>query len=601
MAMTQAATRATAAGSSDASLFAGAGWPLVLFIWAVYAGVTALAGFGTVVDQLSTDDAMRVAEVRDLLLGQSWFDLVQHRLNPPTGVLMHWSRLVDLPIAAVFLAFASVAPIDLAVRLTLTLWPLILLLPALAATASACRTLAGPAAALIGVFMMVLSPGVTTRFAPGAIDHHGAQITLALILLACTLKLGRSTSAALGAGVAAAAMMAIGMETAPHVAACAGMIALRWAVEGDRGMARGAAAFGLTFAGALALIAVATLPPASWAAPFCDALGLGHLVAAGFGGVGLALATRYAGETRAVRCAALAQIGVAVVAGVMLASPECFSAPYAALPEQLRLGWLDTVQEAQNIVAHGRNEPTSALAIGLPLAALIAVAGWAVLTTPHDRIWPVATAAAMCAAAVAVTVWQVRGVGLAFATGGVLLPVAALAIGASGGRARLGLAILGLSPAALALAGLGLASLVGLPAIEDPKAATGGCTAADYRALAARARGGLALNTIDTGPYLLIHTELSAVAAPYHRNVDGLTAALDAFDGSVETARAVAVSRGASFVVACTADGGVTPAARAHPDGFSAALLSGRSPDWLEPVDLGPNAKLRAWRLLAGR
>ena len=48
-----------------------------------------------------TDDVMRLVQVRDLLGGQGWFDLYQHRMNPPEGTLMHWSRLVDAPLAGV--------------------------------------------------------------------------------------------------------------------------------------------------------------------------------------------------------------------------------------------------------------------------------------------------------------------------------------------------------------------------------------------------------------------------------------------------------------------------------------------------------------------
>src|SRR3954452_14790108 len=42
---------------------------------------------------IDTDDAMRLVQVRDLLAGQSWFDLTATRLDPP-GTLMHWSRVV---------------------------------------------------------------------------------------------------------------------------------------------------------------------------------------------------------------------------------------------------------------------------------------------------------------------------------------------------------------------------------------------------------------------------------------------------------------------------------------------------------------------------
>ncbi len=51
------------------------------------------------------DDAMRLVEVRDLLNGQGWFDLMQYRLGPAPGTLMHWSRFVDLPIAALISFF----------------------------------------------------------------------------------------------------------------------------------------------------------------------------------------------------------------------------------------------------------------------------------------------------------------------------------------------------------------------------------------------------------------------------------------------------------------------------------------------------------------
>jgi hypothetical protein len=49
------------------------------------------------------DDMLRLLQVRDWLAGQSWFDVSQHRMNPPEGAGTHWSRLVDLPIAGLIL------------------------------------------------------------------------------------------------------------------------------------------------------------------------------------------------------------------------------------------------------------------------------------------------------------------------------------------------------------------------------------------------------------------------------------------------------------------------------------------------------------------
>src|SRR5437763_9686188 len=58
----------------------------------------------------STDDAMRLVQIRDLLAGQNWFDLTQYRLNPPAGVPTHWSRLIDLPIALLIRTSEVVLP-----------------------------------------------------------------------------------------------------------------------------------------------------------------------------------------------------------------------------------------------------------------------------------------------------------------------------------------------------------------------------------------------------------------------------------------------------------------------------------------------------------
>ena len=52
---------------------------------------------------MSTDDAMRLVEVRDLIGGQGWFDLFQYRLDPP--------RHVDALVAAHRRAFGRVDPV----------------------------------------------------------------------------------------------------------------------------------------------------------------------------------------------------------------------------------------------------------------------------------------------------------------------------------------------------------------------------------------------------------------------------------------------------------------------------------------------------------
>ena len=51
---------------------------------------------------------MRLAQVKAWIDGQAWFDLRQHKLYPPDGFNIHWTRIVDLPIAALMLIFTPI-------------------------------------------------------------------------------------------------------------------------------------------------------------------------------------------------------------------------------------------------------------------------------------------------------------------------------------------------------------------------------------------------------------------------------------------------------------------------------------------------------------
>src|SRR5690606_27037017 len=67
-------------------------------------GVSAISGFPKLVYPGSDNDSlMRLTQVRDLLAGQGWFDLAQYRMGLEGGFVMHWSRLVDAPIAGMIL------------------------------------------------------------------------------------------------------------------------------------------------------------------------------------------------------------------------------------------------------------------------------------------------------------------------------------------------------------------------------------------------------------------------------------------------------------------------------------------------------------------
>ena len=98
------------------------GWALAAVLLTVGAGMAAINQ-----DFAEPDNAMRLVRIRDMLLGQDWFDNVQHRLNPPDGTTMHWAQWIDAVLAAPIALLAAVVGQANAEITMAFVWPLGLL------------------------------------------------------------------------------------------------------------------------------------------------------------------------------------------------------------------------------------------------------------------------------------------------------------------------------------------------------------------------------------------------------------------------------------------------------------------------------------------
>ena len=127
------------------------------------------------------DDTLRMVQVRDLIAGQGWFDLTQHRIDAiGGGVPMHWSRLVDLPLAAVILLLRGLIGQDAAETAALIIVPLLTFACALLLAARIAWRVIGEEAAGFACLAMALSVPLVQQMRPMRIDHHGWQIVLVL-------------------------------------------------------------------------------------------------------------------------------------------------------------------------------------------------------------------------------------------------------------------------------------------------------------------------------------------------------------------------------------------------------------------------------------
>ena len=150
-----------------------------LLAWLVAAAI-GLAGRWSAIPGLSmidADDALRLVQVRDLLAGQAWWDVMQHRINPLVGGgIMHWSRIVDAPLARGIALLTPFVGAPVAERITLVAVPLALLAVTFVLLARLAERLGGRTIAIIAAALFTLANVTLYQFQPLRIDHHGWQI-----------------------------------------------------------------------------------------------------------------------------------------------------------------------------------------------------------------------------------------------------------------------------------------------------------------------------------------------------------------------------------------------------------------------------------------
>jgi hypothetical protein len=102
------------------------------------------------------------------------------------------------------------------------------------------------------------------------------------------------------------------------------------------------------------------------------------------------------------------------------------------------------------------------------------------------------------------------------------------------------------------------------------------------------------------GAPVLRYTAHRVLAGPYHRNMDGNIAALEAFIETPEKAREIARANNIGLVAFCAANAETAFLAGRAPEGLLAGLLAGRTPDWLEMVPESRGKPLELYRVLPG-
>lgn len=546
------------------------------------------------------DDSLRLVQVRDLIAGQNWFDVHQYRVAAPAGVPMHWSRLVDIPLAGMILLLRPLLGQPLAETVTCLAVPLLTLLAALLLIGRLAARYFNHEIAGLAALMTGMAAPAMFQFQPLRIDHHAWQMVLALVALN-GMAARDPRKGGLTIGLSLAASLAISLENLPLAAVFIAMCGLRflrdpaqrgWLLWSMNALAAGSIAFFLSTRGLDDLV------------QHCDAISPVHLAIFAWGALGCTALVAMKPRPLVVTLAAAGAIGAGAILIMLAQAPQCTHGAFAELDPLVRKYWYDAVREGLPVWY----QPPAATVtmIALPLFGLIAAVRLMLRAeTRTEALW-----------------WLDY----------TLLLAGALAIGTLVSRASATACLLAVAPAAwqlrdrldaareaagkplrqvLAYAGVALLLFPSIPVFavammlpkHDAGAAKGdsGRTKCDYDKLAAglnRLPATDIFAPLDIGPQILVQTQHRVVATGHHRGNLGMKDVIEAFIDNPDKARAIVEHRHATLLVLCPDLAEPANYSHANPHGLSADLLANKVPGWLAPADaIAPGSHFRIYRV----
>ena len=550
-----------------------------------------------------TDDNLRIAQVRALLGGQGWYDLYQHRFDPVHGgANIHWSRLVDLPLAGLILLMTPFIGGADAERVAVAIAPLLPLLLLMFSLALTMKRLAGERTWPLPIIGLLCAYSTIAMFAPLRIDHHGWQLAFLGLAVSAVADPRRARGGAV-LGIATGLSLSVGLEMMIYLALLGGGTVLMWVADRDQRPRLAAYAASLVATTSAGFLIFAS--NANWLA-VCDALSPVWLSDAAVGGALMFGLATLKLEGWKARLGAAAGAGAAIAGFHALAWPNCLQRLEGVSPEATRL-WLDHVREARPFYRHDWRNATMAMtlpATGLFGWALLIWRAWKQRAGDSDLLRRTLAVALPAIAAFALLFWQTRA---APAAQMMALPAATALIVLIAAK-WLDSPKMWLHAPAILLVLIGFGALVPLAIQLVPRDKTSAAmkrvsvanrSCPSLRALAPiqRQPKGIIFTFIDLGPRIIVATHHDAIGGPYHRNDRAIADVMKAFRGGEAQAHRIVTEYGSNYLLICPDMSTATIFMGEAPNGFYAQLVQGKVPAWLEPIELPQDSPFKMWKV----
>lgn len=559
-------------------------------IWSGWSHIVTLAGW-------DPDDQLRMVQLRDFIHGQSWFDTTQYRMNPPDGAPMHWSRLIELPLALIVVILTPILGEMRAEIVAGAVVPL-LLMGAIAYMLGRIATrLANAESGIVAAFLALISPALLMQLRPMRIDHHGWQIAMAVLAL-WTMFWPSKKFGGIVLGAALAIWMHISLEGAPMMVAFFLLLGWRWVIERAQGKRLFWAIACFATTSTLLFLATQARPFSAFA--FCDSISPPHIAAIIVAAAIMLPAIAIVPDHRRFRLLAAGAAGAACLGVMLLIAPQCAAGAFGGLDPLVHDYWYINVREGLPVWRQAIG-PVLVMIAG-PLCGLLAL--YMLQGQGHGGSKEVRVSGYFLIYAILLSVLVFRTISVAAAFA---IPVTAMWINtafqsyrrASDPVKRVGLVALMLAlliPGPIAIQSY--SSVERLIAPPDAKergveAGVDKCESIESVTALGRLKNARFVAPFDMTPAILLATPDSVLASSHHRNAKAMHDHIEIFISAPDISHAVLAKHGITHIALCPGEDELEFYAEKNPNGLWAQIKKGKVPAWLSPLpDMGKGIKV---------
>ncbi|MFN3619833.1 hypothetical protein [Sphingorhabdus sp.] len=576
------------------------GHRVVLAIWLLLSAALIVSSWANIRDGVGwdPDDQLRLVQLRDFLNGQGWFDVRQYRLNPPDGAPMHWSRLIELPLAAITMLCTPLFGQAVAEIIASTIVPLLLFGAVIYLLAHAATQLGGRMAGTAAAVISAMSVPLLIQLRPMRIDHHGWQIAMAVLALV-SLFYNNARTAGQILGAALAVWLHISLEGAPMSAAFFLFLGWRWLACPDETPRLFWTISAFTLSSCALFFGTQTQGLAS--SVYCDTVSPPQIGAILVAAAIMLPALKFAPRQAIVRALIMLTAAGAAMLAIVLRAPECANGAFGTLDPLVREYWYNYVDEGLPI---WHQDPRLALiCIVGPALGFVSSLYLARGATGEDRSNLIILGFfTFYALILSLLVFRTVSVASAYA----VLPAALMIAHLLARYRQEGNASRRVLCVALILFLAVPNSLVSafLDSWPDRQAAQtaqseqniAACESPQSVAKLGALPKGQFIAPFDMAPTILARTQHSVVASSHHRNERAMHDHIRVFISTPDSAHRLLQKRRVDYFALCVGEEELANYARKDPDGLWAQMAKGQVPAWLEPLPVMGKG-IKVWRV----